>query len=177
MLIERKGNWIQTFKGNQFFSIDPRIEDIDIEDIAHALSMLCRYAGHCIDFYSVAEHSVILSEYVSLKNRLWALLHDASEAYLVDVPSPIKHYLPEYKTIESRLQKVIARKFNLTEEIPHEVIEADHRILQDEKMQNMRSCKKDWNLVGNPLGVKLHYWTPKQGEEKFLLRFKELIGE
>ena len=73
----RKGNWMQTFTGRQFWPADPRADEIDIRDIAHALSMQCRYAGHCTQFYSVAEHCVLLANAIP-EQKLWALLHDAS---------------------------------------------------------------------------------------------------
>src|SRR5690606_29748913 len=98
----RKGDWMQTFTGRRFWPLDPRPDEICIEDIAHALSMQCRYAGHCLSFYSVAEHSVLLSQHVAEPFRRWALLHDASEAYLVDVPRPIKGDLSNYRAVEAR---------------------------------------------------------------------------
>ena len=86
MNVARRGGWIQTYTGRQFWPLDPRIEDIDIHDIAHALSHQCRYSGHCLRFYSVAEHSVLLSHHVAGEHMLWALLHDAWEAYLAAIP-------------------------------------------------------------------------------------------
>jgi hypothetical protein len=76
----RRGDWMQTFTGRRFWPLDPRGEDVLIEDIAHALSLLTRYGGHCTRFYSVAEHSVLLARAATPENALWLLLHDASEA-------------------------------------------------------------------------------------------------
>ena len=81
----RIGDWMQTYTGERFWPLDPRIEDIHIRDISMALGKLCRYGGHTIFFYSVAEHSVLVSEYVPEEYALWGLLHDASEAYLSDI--------------------------------------------------------------------------------------------
>ena len=89
---ERVGDWIQTMSGVIFYPLDPRPEEIRIEDIAHALSHQCRFAGHCREFYSVAEHSVRVSRELPQEFMLWGLLHDASEAYLVDLPRPIKRW-------------------------------------------------------------------------------------
>ena len=86
----RTGNWMQTFSGMKYYPHDPRPEDFKIEDIAHALSMLCRYNGQCQEFMSVGQHSVLMSYYVSKENALWALLHDASDAYMGDMIRPIK---------------------------------------------------------------------------------------
>ncbi len=81
----RRGDWIQVRSGRKFHPLDPRPEDVDINDIAHALSNLCRFTGHCTDFYSVAQHSVIASQIVPPASALAALLHDASEAYMGDI--------------------------------------------------------------------------------------------
>jgi hypothetical protein len=88
--MKRKGDWMQTYTGRQFWPIDPRADEIDIVDIAHALSQQCRFAGHCKSFYSVATHSWHTSNVCNSENALWGLLHDAAEAYLVDLPTPIK---------------------------------------------------------------------------------------
>jgi uncharacterized protein len=88
----RTGDWIQTYTGKQFWPLSPLPEDIVIEDIAHALSMQCRFGGHVRTFYSVAQHSVHVSLLVEPQYALWGLLHDAAEAYLVDLPRPIKKF-------------------------------------------------------------------------------------
>jgi 5'-deoxynucleotidase YfbR-like HD superfamily hydrolase len=84
-------SWIQTYQGGCFEPFNPHPDQIHIRDIAHALALTCRFTGHCLDFYSVAQHSVMVSQIVSHKHALAGLLHDASEAYLTDVASPIKH--------------------------------------------------------------------------------------
>lgn len=108
--------WIQTFTGRQFWPLNPRAEDVCIEDIAHALSMKCRYTGHCRQFYSVAQHSVIMTE-LSLSPH-WALMHDAAEAYMPDVARPVKRLIPQLKDVEDGLLKVIAEAFSLEWPIP-----------------------------------------------------------
>jgi hypothetical protein len=106
-------DWMQTHTGKMFYPLEPRIDDIDLADIAHALSLLCRYGGHTKKFYSVAEHSVLMSELNICVHPLWALLHDAAEAYLCDIPRPIKQSIPEYKKYENRLLDMIGEKFEL----------------------------------------------------------------
>lgn len=106
-----RGDWIQTYSGRAFYPLAPYPQDVCIEDIAHALSQLCRFGGHCRRFYSVAEHSVLLSRVVVPEFQLWALLHDASEAYLVDVPRPIKKQLPAYVEAERRVMAAICARF------------------------------------------------------------------
>ncbi len=106
--------WVQTYSGGQFYPLDPREEDVNIEDIAHALSLQCRFNGHCRMFYSVAQHSVLVSEgieslYVSDDVMMAALLHDAAEAYLPDVCGPIKGSWPGFDDIEQKLLGTIFR--------------------------------------------------------------------
>lgn len=89
------GDWIQTYTGRKFWPLSPRGNDVDIMDIAHALAMKCRFTGHCRSFYSVAQHSVLVSYVVaqmggSAEAQLYGLLHDAAEAYLPDIAQPIK---------------------------------------------------------------------------------------
>lgn len=108
----RYGGWIETFTGVHFWPLDPRPEDIRIEDIAHALANICRFNGHTSRHYSVSEHSVICAQYAQAMGwpeevQLACLMHDASEAYLCDIPSPIKPYLQGYAEAEDRLQEMI----------------------------------------------------------------------
>lgn len=108
-------DWIQTYTGARFYPLEPDLDLIRIADIAHSLSMQCRYTGHTARFYSVAEHSLILAKefHTGWHYRLVALLHDATEAYLSDIPRPLK-YLPEfafYRHAEDRLQEMIFDKF------------------------------------------------------------------
>lgn len=134
---ERKGDWIQTYTGKKFWAFDPKPEEINIVDIAHALSLQCRFNGQCDIFYSVAAHSVNVAEFIAQTYHekdqfylecgidcedekieyddmvLWGLLHDASEAYLPDVPRPIKKFLPEYKKVEDGIMTAVAEKFEL----------------------------------------------------------------
>ena len=105
--------WLQTFSGKIFHPLDPNPEEICIEDIAHCLANICRFHGSVNRFYSVAEHSCHISRYCDPKYALEGLMHDASEAYIIDVPSPVKYELPKYKIIEKRIEKVIAQKWNL----------------------------------------------------------------
>lgn len=170
-MTERQGDWIQTAMGHQFWPMDPRPEDIDIDDVAHALSLLCRYGGHCLRFYSVAEHSVLLASKVAPENRLWALLHDASEAYLVDVPRPIKRFLGGYKEAEDKIMRAVCDRFGLRGEMPEEVKSLDTRILTDERHQNMAPAPKPWSTDAEPIGVILQYWQPVRARREWLAAF------
>jgi len=177
--LARPGDWMQTFTGRRFWPIDPRPEEIYIEDIAHALGMACRYAGHCLRFYSVAEHSVWVSRNVPKQYRLWGLLHDASEAYIVDVPRPLKPSLTDYRVFEDRVMRAVALRFGLLPHstMPAEVKEADNRILVDEKDQNM-APGLTWYAIGDqPLGVELEFWSPAEAERRFLAEFRAITSE
>jgi len=127
-----KVDYIRTFTGTDFTVFDPKPEQIFIEDIAHALSQLCRYGGHCDPFYSVAQHSIIASYLIEPKFALDALCHDFSEAYIMDLPRPIKYQIPEFINIENKIYEVIAQKFNLTFPIPEEVHIIDNDMIKYE---------------------------------------------
>ena len=124
---------IRTFTGKYMNVFEPTLDMIDIEDIAHALSHACRWAGHVPRFYSVAEHSIHCANLIVDKSQAFeALMHDASEAYLVDVPRPIKHRLLEYKAIEDNLMRLIAEKFGFKYPMSEEVKNIDNQLLQME---------------------------------------------
>jgi len=168
---DRKGDWIQTYTGKKFWPLDPRPEDVDIEDIAHALSMTCRFGGHCVKFYSVAEHSALVSAYVPPEYALEGLLHDATEAYLVDLSRPIKQFMPAFIQAEKHLRKAIAERFGLEPEEPPIVCEIDRRILTDERNQNMVPSPEKWSTDAEPLCAILEYLSPSDAQKFFLETF------
>lgn len=174
----RRGDWQQVYTGRAFWPLDPRPEEIDIHDIAHALSMQCRYGGHCRRFYSVAEHSIHLSHVVPLCDALWGLLHDASEAYLVDIPRPLKRSMEDYRRWEGILMQVVAERFGLPLPMPDSVALADVRILTNERQQNMvpmRVGQLAWGNTGAEIPkLVLRYLSPGVAERRFLARFAEL---
>lgn len=172
----RRGDWMQTYTGRAFWPLDPRPEDIDPTDIAHALSMLCRYGGHVRDFLSVAEHCVLMSQVVSPAHALWALLHDATEAYLGDLIRPLKLQMPAYRDIEQRLMAVICERFGLDPVCPKEVTAADNRILRDERDALMAEPPLPWTSIEQvpALGVKIWRWPPDVAERHYLRRLREL---
>lgn len=176
-MTERRGDWMQTFTGRQFWPLDPRPGEVEILDIAHALANQCRYAGHCRRFYSVAEHCVLLARAVTPEHRLWALLHDAAEAYLVDLPRPVKRQVVGYHTAEAAVMAAICLRFGLKPEMPDAVHDADYRILRDELEQNMMPPAQRWPVQDEePLGVTLRFWRPDVAEYWFLQEFGALTG-
>lgn len=181
--------WIQTFTGKAVDPLNLRPEDIDIRDIAHALSMQCRYAGHTKYFYSVAEHSVLMSQYFldtywnegagetsgeGLRLAKIALMHDATEAYLSDMVRPVKDRMPEYQAAEDRAWSLIAQKFDLPLVLPTEVKRADTMILNDERAALMGPPPKDWGIASEPLVVIISGWNPGIAERRFLSYASEL---
>lgn len=178
----RIGDWLQTYTGQAVYPMDLRPEDICIEDIAHSLAHQCRYNGHGLRFYSVAEHSVLIARHLRGKHgdavALEGLLHDATEAYLADVPRPVKPFLQGYKEAENRAYEAIAQAFSLyAGGHPPAVHDADNRILHDERIQNMARSEKEWDLSGVRLGVTLQFWSPERAKAEFLGLFAELYGE
>lgn len=174
-------DWLQTYTGKKFYPLTPRVEDVDVFDIAHALSLQCRYGGHVTRFYSVAEHCVILSHVVSPENALWALLHDATEAYLIDVPRPVKRLLTNYRDIESILMATIVEVYDIEPEMPEEVSIADTRILINERDLLMNPSGFQWKVDEqglNPLDlpVPIQGWEPGVAETCYLDRLNELIN-
>jgi hypothetical protein len=173
-----RGDWMQTFTGRAFFPLDPRPGDIDILDIAHGLSMLCRYNGHVSRFYSVAEHCVLMSRAVAPENALWALLHDATEAYVGDMIRPLKRQIPQYAAAEDAIMAAICYRFGLDYACPAEVKAADTRILRDEREALLGPAPLPWLSVENvePLGVPVTGWGPARAEWEYLRGFEQLTG-
>lgn len=157
------GNAICTFTGLYVDVSDPTPDQFCIEDIAHALSMQPRFGGHLPIFYSVAQHSMQCALDVPEDFSIEALLHDASEAYLCDIPSPIKKLLPDYKKIERRIMKVIAEKFGFEYPLHDIVKQADKYFLE-----------KEWSVIKKNKGSKFKYMDHRTAEETFLDLFKVL---
>jgi len=105
--------YVSTFLGHRFFLTCPRIDDVAIEDIAHGLAYQCRFNGQTREFYSVAQHSLMVMQLVPPPLRLAALLHDAAEAYLGDMVKPLKNLFPEFSAIESRVMQIIGQRFDV----------------------------------------------------------------
>jgi hypothetical protein len=170
-----RGDWMQTGSGRRFYPLDPRPDDIDIEDIAHALSNLCRFAGHCRLFYSVAQHCVIVSNLLPPRLKLAGLLHDATEAYLVDVPRPLKVALPGYKEIEHRLEAVIAEKFGVDFSDPR-IKRADNIALMTEARDLLGRTPADWGVDEIPAKIVVHPESPPIAQLMFMQAFNNLTS-
>ena len=177
----RIGDWCQTASGVAFYPLDPRVEDIKIYDIAHALSMQCRFNGHCVKFYSVAEHCVRVSDAVSREHAPWALLHDATEAYLVDLPRPLKHYSElgnQFQLVENKLARCICERFGLPLIEPPEVKKVDQILLMTEQRDLMVSppAAWSWGIIEKPFVYPIIPWSQEMAKAQFLQRFNNLFN-
>lgn len=175
---DREAAWIQTHSGRRFNPTNPNPNAIVIQDIAHALSMQCRFSGHCRKFYSVAQHSVLVSYICDSQDALWGLLHDASEAYLVDVPRPLKRSgkFQAYIEFEAQMQDAICRRFGLPFQEPPSVKKADTVLLATEARDLMSPLHPDWTQPVDPLPFIIEPWGPDKAKDMFMKRFFELIG-
>lgn len=175
--------WVRTYTGRKFFPLDPRPEDVNIFDIAHALSNMCRFGGHVREFYSVAEHSVRVSLRLrqmgeSIAVQLWGLLHDAGEAYLFDACRPVKVVMPELSTIEGRIMLAICDHFELPPIPSHAVHQADNELLVTEARDLLPRGVEEWEGIDRyppPLKEVIRPWSAGFiAEERFLRRFAAL---
>lgn len=153
-------DYITTYSKIHLAPLEPKEKDILIEDIAHALSLMCRANGHFKEFYSVGQHCIYCCEEAikrgySYTVALACLLHDASEAYLADITRPVKRNLKNYLEIEEVLQNTIYKKYigrELTKE-EHKLISlVDDAMLYNEFIHymNEKLPTTDTNLISNP---------------------------
>ena len=171
------GDWIQTYTGKAFWPLDPLADEVSLADIAHSLSLQCRFAGHIRRFYSVGQHSIMVARNVPLEDRKWALLHDASEAYLVDLPRPIKYHGGMgsiYREIEDKVMAVICERFGISPIMPASVKHADNVLLMTEKRDLLGPGPAAWFTSVPPLDEKIHAWPPELAEFIFLSFAREL---
>ena len=170
---------ILTIEGHYFDFEHPEQSVFSIYSIAHALSNICRFTGHCKEFYSVAQHSVLVSYVVPEEHALAGLLHDAAEAFIGDMAKPLKMLLPDYKAVEERVEAVVLPRFGLPCKLPACVKEADMILLRTEQRDLMGADKHLWTptLGLQPLDRKIRPWVPEQACRAFLTRYAELIKE
>lgn len=170
------GPWIQTASGRAFHYLAPRLEDIELADIATGLSNTCRFAGQLADHYSVADHSVFVSQQVPAEHALQALLHDATEAYLCDIPTPLKRLIAGYRNLEHLAWTAIAERFGVPVELHPCVKAADEAVLRAEQSMFFPKLVRPWGLPEGPTpDIRMPKLTlPKHARVRFLERFTEL---
>ncbi|WP_440530396.1 HD family hydrolase [Serratia nevei] len=172
-----KSPYIRTHSGHHFYYQAISADAIEIDDIAQALSNICRFAGHLDDFYSVAQHSVLVSRLVPPELALEALLHDASEAYCQDIPAPLKAMLPDYRDIEASVDNAIRSLFGLPMEHSPEVKRADLVMLATERRDLGIDDGDKWDILDGIAPTDefaIHPLNPRQARQLFIARFNEL---
>ncbi|VVB53225.1 Uncharacterised protein [uncultured archaeon] len=180
----KKTNYIQTYSGILFYPLEPDPELILLPDIAHGLSNLCRYGGHCRKFYSVAQHCLMVCELLKEHAphvQLAGLLHDATEAYLIDLPKPLKLKMPDYVEAEHRLLQAISSRFRIMEQLLEGdlVKDADKASLVIESRYLMAPLHPGFALgavdKANDSGVSFgECLSPEEAERRYLAKFDEL---
>ena len=171
--------WIQTFTGQAVDLLHPRPETIQLADIEHALARICRYTGHTVEHYSVAQHCVLVANHLQPELALQGLMHDAVEAYVQDVSAPLKWAMRElahespYDRIEHRVDLAIAKRFKLERPLPKEVRDADLRMLATEAraLGFLEKAPQPWSLPLPPYDMEIECWSASRAKEEFHNRF------
>ena len=177
--------WIETYTGRKWRFLKPQSSDVSILDLAHSLSSLCRYTGHLKEFYSVAQHSVLVSYACDPEDAFYGLMHDTSEAYCQDLNRPFKRSpgMEVYKVYETMTYEAICHAFGMSTTEPDSVKRADLVLLATEKRDLLNQNGIDWKVwsAGKgdeiaPLPEKIIPWKQKKAEKEFLKRFMELTN-
>lgn len=180
---ERDGGWMVTYSGMKFYPLDPKPEEIRFEDIAHGLSNVCRFGGQSKTFYSVAEHSVRVAQWLMRTEKseelaAWGLVHDASEAYLGDVIRPIKKFFPAYKVVEEKVMKAVTKKLGLPWPEPALVKKADNVILACEARDLMNPpCGSEMPEKPDHTVEPIKPVRPEGAKFMFEVEFRRLFGK
>lgn len=174
-------SYVESYTGRMVFPRDPKPEYFTIIDIAHHLSNDCRYSGATEVFFSTAQHCCLLCDYVMKVRKgtpldgIQILMHDGAEAYLRDIPRPIKQFLPDYRTWDYNLTMSIRSWLGLSGvPIPSWQDELDSRIIADERAQLMSDSGNDWQHNVEPLGINIDPWGSRAAEQQFLMRYASL---
>lgn len=170
---------ILTCAGHYFDFVNPERSIFTVEDVAHHLSLICRFTGAVREMYSVAQHSVEVSHVVPPQHALAGLLHDAAEAFIGDVSRPLKNLLPDYKVIERRVEAVVLPRLGVPAELPPEVKWADQVLLATEKRDLMPAVMDEWETEDGrelppPLKRTIRPWTSSFACQMFLARYRML---
>ena len=177
----RYGDWMQTASGDRYWPLDPKDSEVNLFDVAIALSNICRFNGHVKKFYSVAQHSCLVHDVLHLfetRVQLLGLLHDVGEGYAGDVISPIKRTISNvFGPIEQRNRDSVFRRLGLQPcEDPPEVKDADLRLLMTEKRDVLNASPYDWGINAKPYDIHIDPWAPDKARDEFLYRLKRFKG-
>ena len=175
---------MQLYSGRKFYPGNLSPDMVDIRDIAAALSKVCRFGGHTLRFFSVAEHSIVVSKLVKHYTKsdelaLQGLLHDVQEAYVGDFPTPLKRYFPQLNQIQDMAWEACAAKLGQPAVLDPIVKQCDLECLTLEVRQNMaKPIDVDWSGLKEPgYTVALEFLDPKKAERRFLRRYRDLGGK
>jgi len=169
-------DYVSTYSGAEFNIQTCDVMPIPMSDVAHALSMNCRYNGHVNKFYSVAEHCVIISNLVPEEDALWGLLHDATEAFVPDIPRPFKPFIKGFKEYEQRISDAFAERFGLSKQQPESVHYMDRNIVHDEALELFPE-PPTWVELYESVGAgdMIKCLTPEKAEKAYNERLEALI--
>lgn len=177
--IKLDDQWIGLLSGAQFNYNRPEESDVTLDDLASALSNICRFSGHLPAFYSVAQHLVNCSRLVPDESAYDALMHDTAEAFTNDLPTPLKWAFPIFKELEVSIESAMAKKFGFTYPYSDAVKKADTEMLILEKLY----VKNDHRVWPHYEGIEVDHlkelvdlnpWQPRRAKREFLERYEEL---
>lgn len=176
--------FIETYSGRAVWPLKPKLTDFSVIDIAHHLSNQSRYSGATSHFYCTAQHCCLLADYVkkirhgTALDCLQILMHDGAECYLVDIPRPVKQFMPQYRVWDRDITMKMREWLGLDGvPIPPWQDELDSRIVIDERDQLMSDSGLDWEHPCEPLGINIDPWTPREAEQQFLMRYAQFSFE
>ncbi len=169
-----RGDWFLTASGKKFYPFDPHESEICIEDIAHALSHVCRFGGHCLKFYSVAQHSVHVCRLLPERFAFHGLMHDATEAYVGDMVRPLKRQIPLYQKFEAKVWRVISLQFGLPLVLSPQVKVADNVALMTERRDLITPIHHEWSVKEKPDIHRIVPLEPCEAKEMFMAEFERL---
>ena len=167
-----RGVWSTMWTGGNFYAFDPKPEEVVLEDIIVSLAKQCRFNGSCSEFYSVAQHSVLVAEMVPDRWKRAALFHDATEAYIGDIIKPIKYSIPIIKEVEDKIWSVIAGKYNLPKVLPECVHKADVQMCSNEKRDFLPHAP-EWRNMPKAKGPRIVPLGWKAAENLFRRKVSE----
>ncbi|HEU4851254.1 MAG TPA: phosphohydrolase [Telluria sp.] len=170
--------YVSTYLGNRFYPLVPRIDQVAIEDIAHGLAYQCRFNGQTCEFYSIAQHSLVVAQLVPEPLQFAALMHDAAEAYLGDMVKPLKVLLPQFAQIEEKVSAIIADTYGIDFDDYAPIKRADLIALATEKRDLMPHSTERWAYLDDvrPLPDPIRAMDPAAAKAAFLDAFRRLYA-
>ena len=173
-----RGAWLQTVTGGRFYPLDPQPAEVDIRDISHALSNIGRFNGHTKSFYSVAQHSCLVHDYMPKRLQKLGLLHDATEAYIGDMIRPLKYYDNFFQEVEEGIHQAIYTRFGLTpSEEDNQMLKHYDNLLCAAEKRDLFPQSEFWSGMPECGLVKtIRAWPPSYAKGQFMRRFNVLFN-